>query len=71
MAGLIDSEEGLVYGEGLIFEAGLGGAGLVNPLDRAGPLARAAFAGAGTLSVNATRTTFVTATFAGSGSLQQ
>ena len=48
MPGLIDSTEGLTYGTGLIFETGLGGAGLTNP--EAVENARV-FKGAGNLSV--------------------
>ncbi len=66
MPGLIDSTEGLTYGTGLIFETGLGGAGLTNP----GAVENAmVFKGAGNLSVATKGVLMVSARFAAGGTL--
>ena len=66
MPGLIDSTEGLRYGPGLIFESGLGGAGLNNPEAVENAMM---FKGSGKLSVATKGILMVSAKFAGGGTL--
>lgn len=66
MPGLIDSTEGLRYGVGLIFEPGLGGAGLTNPEAVENPIV---FEGSGKLSVKTSAHLVISAAFKGGGGL--
>lgn len=65
---LIDSTEGLVYGRGLYFEPGLGGAGLINPPE--GPV-NETFAGQGSMRVTTIQHAHISVRFAGSGGLRE
>lgn len=70
MAGLIDTTTGLRYGAGLIWENGLGGAGLINPPSGSAPIsAIILFNGVGSLQVAASQKLAALAVFAGAGSL--
>ena len=64
MSGLIDTTTGLRYGSGLIFEKGLGGAGLTNPEQQPDAVL---FAGTGSLSALVGQRMVIAATFAGAG----
>lgn len=68
MPGLIDSPDGLQYGDGLIFQPAIGGAGLVNP-EVGGFVDGALLSGSGAFVIRSIQRSAARVTMGGAGSL--